>query len=68
MNASVKMSLYSFLCLGKVTPLTLWILDHKGKTLNTETSSMAAAVTEMENSKDETRAARTVQRGKFEHH
>ena len=62
------MNIDSFLCLGKVTPLTLWILVHKGKTLNTETSSMAAAVTEMENSKDETGAARTVQRGKFEHH
>lgn len=42
----------SFLCLGKVTPLTLWTLDHKSKTLETETSSVATAITEMENSKD----------------
>lgn len=50
------------------TPLSLWILDYKGKTLKTEISSMATAITEMEKSKDETGAERTVKRGKFEHH
>lgn len=44
----------SFLCPGKITPLILRIVDYKGKTLETETSSVATEMTEMENRKDQT--------------
>lgn len=43
------MNTSSFLCLG--SPWTLQILDYKGKTSEAETSYVATAMTELENSK-----------------
>lgn len=45
------MNISFFLSLGKITPWTLWILNHKGKTFETGKSSTATAMSEV-NSKD----------------
>ena len=45
------MNTSSFLCLGKVTPLILWISDHTSKTSEANTGSVATAMIEVENKK-----------------